>query len=104
MLSSNRTISIWNALRGKALPEVMAKLCPDKFYIITNSIRKIYKAGNPNYKWMKKLLHLETKEWTHGRMTVLSQVQTLGWTLLGLGCVMLVDLRELWKQVMYIVR
>jgi hypothetical protein len=62
MLSSNRTITIWNAIRGKASPEVMAKLCPDKFYVTTNSFRKIYKAGNPNYKWMKKLLHLKTKE------------------------------------------
>jgi hypothetical protein len=58
MLSSNRTINMWDTLRGKASPKVMANLCPNKFYITTKSIRKIYKAGHPNYKWMKELLYL----------------------------------------------
>ena len=58
MLSSNRTINMWNTLRRKASPEVMVNLCPDKFYVTTDSIRKIFKAGHPSYKWMKELLYL----------------------------------------------
>ena len=58
MLSSNRTINMWDTLRGKAPPEVMAKLCPNMFYVTTQSIRKICKAEHPNYKWMKQLLYL----------------------------------------------
>ena len=61
MLSSNRTINIFNTLRGKVSPEAKAKLCLDKFYVTTDSIRKICKAGNPNYKWMEELLHLEAR-------------------------------------------
>src|SRR5436190_14319633 len=58
MLSSNRTITMWDTLHGKALPDVMAKLCPDIFYITTDFVRRISKAGHPHYKWMQKLLDL----------------------------------------------
>jgi len=62
MLSSNRTIVMLDTLRGKALPEVMSQLCPDMFYVTTNSVRKICKARHPHYKWMKKLLDLTPKD------------------------------------------
>ena len=58
MLSSNRTITMWDTLRGKALPDVMAKLWPDKFYVTTEFLRRICKAGHPYYEWMQKLLDL----------------------------------------------
>jgi hypothetical protein len=79
MLSSNRTLNIWDTLRGKASPEIMAKLCPDKFYVTTNNpnshIRKICKAEYPSYKLMEELLYLKAKEGVDPRwMTVLSQV------------------------------
>jgi hypothetical protein len=36
----------------------MAKLCPDKFYVTTDFVRRIFKAGHPHYEWMQKLLDL----------------------------------------------
>ena len=41
MFSTNRTINMWDTIWGKVSPEVIAHLCPDKFYVITESIRKI---------------------------------------------------------------
>jgi hypothetical protein len=41
MLSSNRTITMWDTLRGTASPEVLEKLCPDMFYITTDSVRRV---------------------------------------------------------------
>jgi hypothetical protein len=38
---------MWDTIRGKASSEVMAKLCPDKLYVTTESIRRICKAGHP---------------------------------------------------------
>ncbi len=59
MLSSNRTINMFNTLRRKA---PMAKVCLDKYYVTTEIIRKICNARNPNYKWMEKLLRLKAKK------------------------------------------
>jgi hypothetical protein len=58
MLSSNRTIVMWDTLRGTASSEVMQRLCPDMFYITTNSTRRIHKTDSHRYKWMQGLLNL----------------------------------------------
>jgi hypothetical protein len=58
MLSSNRTIAMWDTLRGTASSEVMEKLCPDMFYITTDSVRRVHKTSSHHYKWMRDLLNL----------------------------------------------
>jgi hypothetical protein len=42
MLCSNRMINMWDTLRAKASSEMMASLCPDKYYVTKSFVREIH--------------------------------------------------------------
>lgn len=56
ILSTNRTITLWDTAIEKAPAVIVNSLCQDAFYSTTSKSRRIVEVGNPRYKWMKKEL------------------------------------------------
>lgn len=59
MLSTNRTITLWDTAIGQAPEEVTSSLCYSAIYSTTPTSRRIWNVENPRYKWMKRILLYE---------------------------------------------
>lgn len=62
MLSTNRTITIWDTAIERVPPEVSFSLCYSAVYSTTPTSRRIWSIDNKRFRWMKKILHLEPEE------------------------------------------
>lgn len=58
MLSTNRTITIWDTAIGHVPQEVLLDICHSAIYSTTPTSRRIWSVENKRYRWMKKILHL----------------------------------------------
>jgi hypothetical protein len=56
ILSTNRTITLWDTAIEKASAVIANSLCQDSFYSTTSNSRRIVEVSNPRYKWMKNEL------------------------------------------------
>ncbi|KAJ5532386.1 hypothetical protein N7513_001998 [Penicillium frequentans] len=62
MLSTNRTISIWDTAIERALPKISSSLCYSAIYSTTSTSRRVWSIDNKRFQWMKRILHLEPAE------------------------------------------
>ncbi|KAJ5263153.1 hypothetical protein N7478_010758 [Penicillium angulare] len=62
MLSTNRTISIWDTAIERVPPEISSSLCYSAIYSTTPTSRRIWSIDNKRFQWMKRILHLEPAE------------------------------------------
>lgn len=62
MLSTNRTITLWDTAIGRAPKEVTTSLCYSVIYSTTPTSRRIWSIENPRFKWMKRILLYEPQE------------------------------------------
>lgn len=53
ILSTNRTITLWDTAIEKAPAVIANSLCRDAFYSTTSKSRRIVEVCDPRYKWMK---------------------------------------------------
>lgn len=56
MLSTNRTVTLWDTAIGRAPEELATNLCYSAIYSTTPTSRRIWSIENPRYKWMKRIL------------------------------------------------
>jgi hypothetical protein len=59
MMSTNRTITLWDTAISRAPYEVTARLCHSSIYSTTSSERRIWSVENPRIKWARKILELD---------------------------------------------
>lgn len=62
MLSTNRTITLWDTAIDRALQKVSFGLCYSAIYSTTPTSRRIWSIENKRFQWMKKILHYEPQE------------------------------------------
>ncbi|KAL7648992.1 hypothetical protein ACMYSQ_012609 [Aspergillus niger] len=62
MLSTNRTITIWDTAVERVSPESSFNLCYSAIYSTTPTSRRIWSIENKRFQWMKKILHHEPEE------------------------------------------
>ncbi|PYH90012.1 hypothetical protein BO71DRAFT_92848 [Aspergillus ellipticus CBS 707.79] len=62
MLSTNRTITIWDTAIKRVPPEISFSLCYSAVYSTTPISRRIWSIDNKRFRWMKKILYLEPEE------------------------------------------
>ncbi|KAJ5413632.1 hypothetical protein N7509_000259 [Penicillium cosmopolitanum] len=62
MLSTNRTVTLWDTAIGQASEEMTTNLCCSAIYSTTPTSRRIWSIENPRYKWMKRILIHEPHE------------------------------------------
>jgi hypothetical protein len=55
MLSTNRTVSLWDTAISRAPREVVEALCHSSIYSTTSSTRSIWSMNNPRFKWVKEI-------------------------------------------------
>jgi hypothetical protein len=60
MLSTNRTITLWDTAISPAPRDVVESLCHFSIYSTTPSARCIWSVNSPRFKWMKKIHDLGT--------------------------------------------
>jgi hypothetical protein len=58
MLSSNRTVVLWDTALSLAPKEVVGRLCRSHIYITTDFIREIHPVGSPDDRWLREILDL----------------------------------------------
>ncbi|CAL5867215.1 uncharacterized protein PFLUO_LOCUS1430 [Penicillium psychrofluorescens] len=58
MLSTNRTITLWDTAIERAPTTIATKLCQDAIYSTTSNSRRIVKADIPRFEWMRKILFM----------------------------------------------
>jgi hypothetical protein len=59
MLSTNRTITLWDTAISRAPKDVIESLGHRFIYSTTPSKRFIWSVNNPRFRWMKKICDLE---------------------------------------------
>ena len=64
ILSTNRTITLWDTAIEKAPAVIASSICQDASYSTMSKSRRIVEAGNPRYKWMKNE-HFSIKHTDH---------------------------------------
>jgi hypothetical protein len=62
MLSTNRTITIWDTAVERVPPETPFNICYSAIYSTTPTSRRIWSIENKRFQWMKRILHLEPEE------------------------------------------
>ncbi|KZN87657.1 hypothetical protein EN45_062180 [Penicillium chrysogenum] len=62
MLSTNRTITLWDTAISRAPESVVSALCYSAIYSTTPTSRRIWNVDNSRFKWMKRILLLEAHE------------------------------------------
>ncbi|EED14479.1 hypothetical protein TSTA_106890 [Talaromyces stipitatus ATCC 10500] len=60
MLSTNRTITLWDTAISRAPRDVVESVCHSSIYSTTPSTRYIWSVNSPRFKWMKKIHDLGT--------------------------------------------
>ncbi|KAL4885946.1 hypothetical protein BJY04DRAFT_119748 [Aspergillus karnatakaensis] len=58
MLSSNRTVTLWDTALEAAPDEVVSTLCFSHLYITTDDVREIRLVNSPDDHWLKEILDL----------------------------------------------
>ncbi|KAJ5902764.1 hypothetical protein N7495_003292 [Penicillium taxi] len=63
MLSTNRTITIWDTAIAKAPKKIATSICQYAIYNTTPLSRRIVRVDHPNFQWMREVLTMkpETK-------------------------------------------
>lgn len=62
MLSTNRTITLWDTAISRAPESVVSSICYSAIYSTTPTSRRIWNVDNSRFKWMKRILLLEAQE------------------------------------------
>jgi hypothetical protein len=62
MLSTNRTITLWDTAISRAPEGVASALCYSAVYSTTPTSRRIWSVENSRFKWMKRILLHEPQE------------------------------------------
>ena len=62
MLSTNRTVALWDTAIRRASTDIYIKLCQTSIYSTTASSRHIWGVRNPRFAWMRRILILATPE------------------------------------------
>lgn len=62
MLSTNRTITLWDTAIAKAPENVTAGVFDDKIYSTTARSRRIVNVNDSHFKWMKEILRMKPGE------------------------------------------
>ncbi|KAH8431691.1 uncharacterized protein LDX57_009345 [Aspergillus melleus] len=58
MISTNRTITLWDTAVSLAPEEVVSRVCYSSIYSTTPTKRWIWSVENPGFRWMRKILAL----------------------------------------------
>ncbi|KAF3405659.1 hypothetical protein F1880_010339 [Penicillium rolfsii] len=61
ILSTNRTITIWDTAIGRAAKETTASICQYAIYSTTLKSRRIVSVDQPGFQWMREILLLKTE-------------------------------------------
>lgn len=59
MLSTNRTITLWDTAIERAPGSTLESLCYSAIYSTTPRSRRIWSVENTRFKWMKRILLLD---------------------------------------------
>jgi hypothetical protein len=62
MLSTNRTVALWDIAIRRASNDIYIKLCQTSIYSTIASSRYIWNVRNPRFAWMRRILILATPE------------------------------------------